>query len=430
MQTGGRLSAAIEILDEIFTRHRPASHALAGWAREHRFAGSSDRAAIGNLVYDGLRCRNSLAALMGDDSARAIVLGVAGHLWNMPVDELTTALAGRFGPGPLEAAERAGLKATLPEDTPAHVRANYPAWLDREFELAFAGRRAVEGAGLARRAPLDLRTNILKTTPGKLCAALARFSPAPAPMLQGAVRIAAPRKQYRIANVEAEPAHGKGWFEIQDTGSQIAAALAGARAGMQVADICAGAGGKTLALAAHMENRGQLYAWDNDRHRLRPIFDRLARAGVRNVQVIAANEPQRLDQLAGALDVVFVDAPCTGSGSWRRKPDAKWRLSRHSLNQRISDQRQVLERAAKLVKPGGRIIYVTCSLFPSENTAQVDWFTSAFPTFSIVPYAENWSATIATTPPVSADHRTDTLLLTPHSHQTDGFFIAILQRSG
>ncbi|HHI82351.1 MAG TPA: RsmB/NOP family class I SAM-dependent RNA methyltransferase [Rhizobiales bacterium] len=428
MKTGGRLSAAIEVLEDILARHRPASTALADWARSHRFAGSSDRAAIGNLVYDALRRKNSLSFLMNDDSPRALVLAAAGHIWKISSDEINAAAGDRFGPGVLTPAEQAGLAASMPGDAPYYIRGDYPQWLDGLLEKGFAGERALQGAGLASRAPVDLRANTLKTTPEKLLSAFEKFSARPGPYVKEAIRIAAPVAAGRNPNVEVEPAHAKGWFEVQDTASQIAAALAGARPGMQVADICAGAGGKTLALAAHMKNAGQIYAHDNDKHRLRPVFERLKRAGVRNVQAIAADEPQRLDQLAGALDVVFVDAPCSGTGSWRRKPDAKWRLRETSLNQRLSQQQQVLEKAAKLVKPKGRIIYVTCSVLACENTEQVDWFLARHPSFCLVPYAENWSATIAAPAPQSADGASNTLLLTPHSHKTDGFFIAILQK--
>ena len=429
MKTGGRLSAAIEVLDDILARHRPASSALADWARGHRFAGSSDRAAIGNLVYDALRRKNSLSFLMNDDSPRALVLAVAGHIWEISIDDINIAAGDKFGPGALTPAEQAGLGASMTDDAPYHIRGNYPQWLDGQFEKSFAGARALQGAGLASRAPVDLRANTLKTTPEKLLSAFEKFSAIPGPYVKEAIRISAPARAGRNPNVEAEPAHAKGWFEVQDSASQIAAALAGAAPGMQVADICAGAGGKTLALAAHMKNAGQIYAHDNDKHRLRPIFDRLKRAGARNVQVIAADEPDRLDQLAGGLDVVFVDAPCSGTGSWRRKPDAKWRLRETSLNQRLSQQQQVLEKASKLVKPKGRIIYVTCSVLACENTEQVDWFLARHPSFSLVPYAENWSATIGGPATQSADGAGNTLLFTPHNHETDGFFIAVLQQS-
>ena len=175
-------------------------------------------------------------------------------------------------------------------------------------------------------------------------------------------------------HVEAEPGHGKGWYEVQDEGSQLATLLSGARPRQQVMDLCAGAGGKTLALAALMENSGQLYAYDSDRMRLRPIFERLKRAGVRNAQVLPAGDRAGLDKLEGRMDLVLIDAPCTGSGVWRRRPDAKWRLSPQMLEARLAEQRAVLDEGARLVKPGGRLAYITCSVLPAENRDQVDAF--------------------------------------------------------
>jgi 16S rRNA (cytosine967-C5)-methyltransferase len=242
------------------------------------------------------------------------------------------------------------------------------------------------------------------------------------------VRIKASDANVRNINVEVEPAHGMGWFEVQDAASQVAALMSGAKPGESVADICAGAGGKTLALAAMLQNKGRLVAYDADRHRLRPIFERMTRAGATNIEVIAADEAGKLDEMGG-FDCVLIDAPCSGSGSWRRKPDAKWRLAEMQLKQRIKDQREVLERGAELVKDGGRLVYITCSVLPEENTAQIDAFLNAHRNFAIIPYAKQWAAAIGTPAPVSADGSTDTLLLTPAQHRTDGFFIAVMRRS-
>ena len=232
----------------------------------------------------------------------------------------------------------------------------------------------------------------------------------------------------RHPHVEAEPAHGKGWFEVQDAASQVAALMSGAKAGEQVADICAGAGGKTLALAALMANKGQIHAYDADKHRLRPIFERLQRAGARNVQVLGADEGARLDQLTEKIDCVFIDAPCSGSGAWRRNPDSKWRLTERQLEQRLADQKAVLERGASLVKPGGRLLYITCSVLPEENDDQVEAFLAGHPEFVSIPYRDQWRQAIGTEPPASAGQAKDTLLLTPKRHATDGFFISALRK--
>jgi 16S rRNA (cytosine967-C5)-methyltransferase len=243
------------------------------------------------------------------------------------------------------------------------------------------------------------------------------------------VRIPAPESSGRSPAVESEAAHGKGWFEVQDEGSQVAALLAGASPRQQVLDLCAGSGGKTLALAAQMQNTGQIYAYDADKRQLRPIFERMKRAGVRNVQTLTAGDEAALTALGPRFDVVLVDAPCTGSGTWRRKPDAKWRLKPSNIPERQAEQATVLDLGAGLVKPGGRLVYVTCSVLPEENSDQVVAFLARHADFALVPYAEAWRERFAPIePPRSADGREDTLQLTPASHGTDGFFIALLLR--
>jgi 16S rRNA (cytosine967-C5)-methyltransferase len=282
---------------------------------------------------------------------------------------------------------------------------------------------------MAQRAPADLRVNTLKATREKVLKALASFAPEPCRYSPIGIRVPAPVGPQRTPNLQAEAAFQAGWFEIQDEGSQIAALLSGAGPRKQVLDLCAGAGGKTLALAALMQNTGQLYAHDADRHQLKPIFARLKRAGVRNAQVLRAGDTAALDALGPRFDVVLVDAPCTGSGTWRRRPDAKWRLKPEALAARMTEQRSVLTRAAGLVKPGGRLVYVTCSVLPEENTGQVARFLEETPGFRLLPTAGVWAAALPDNPPPSADGRQDTLLLTPGRHGTDGFFIAILERA-
>ena len=177
-----------------------------------------------------------------------------------------------------------------------------------------------------------------------------------------------------------------------------------------------------------MANKGQIHAYDADKHRLRPIFERLQRAGARNVQVLGADEDARLDQLTEKIDCVFIDAPCSGSGAWRRNPDSNWRLTERQLEQRIGDQKAVLERGASLVKPGGRLLYITCSVLPEENDDQVEAFLARHPQFASIPYRDQWRQAIGTEPPASAGKAKDTLLLTPLQHATDGFFISALRK--
>jgi 16S rRNA (cytosine967-C5)-methyltransferase len=428
MRLAGRVSAAIDVLTEIFSRHRPASEALKDWGKAHRFAGSTDRHAIGTLVYDVLRHRNSLGHRMGEDSPRALALAGLRDVWGLAPDAITALADEQHGPGALTADERQALARAVP-GMPLHVKANVPEWLAPSYERAFGARLAEEGEALAARAPVDLRVNTLKADRAKVIDALSRFGAVEGPWSPLAIRIPAPGPEARNANVEAEPAHGLGWFEVQDAGSQVAALLSGVKPGQRVADICAGAGGKTLALAALMNNQGKLIAHDLDRFRLRPIFERLTRAGVTNCEVISAQDKGKLEQ-QGPFDCVVIDAPCSGSGSWRRKPDAKWRLTQKQLDQRMKDQAAVLEKGHALTKPGGTLLYITCSVLPEENTEQVTAFRKRHPEMRIVPYGEQWMHTIDGTVPDSADGSNETLVLTPARHDTDGFFAAVMRKAG
>ncbi len=430
MTPAARLSAAIEVLADIAQRKRPASDALKDWGLGHRFAGSGDRAAIGNLVFDCLRKRASCAFVMGEDAPRALVLRTLVTGWGMTPDEVAALCDGsRFAPEPLSEAELAALGREISSDAPAHIFGDYPDWLDAAFTGAFGARAAAEGAALSARAPVDLRVNTLKATPDKVLKALHRLEARATPHSPVGVRIAPRQGPARSPNVEAEASHGKGWFEVQDEGSQIAALLSGAGPRQQAIDLCAGAGGKTLALAALMQNTGQLYAYDSDRTRLRPIFERLKRAGARNVQVLEAGAAEALRALDGKMDLVVIDAPCTGSGVWRRRPDAKWRLSPEMLEARCAEQSAVLDLGAPLVKPGGRLVYVTCSVLPPENRGQVEAFLARHGDFEIVPWRAAWEAALPSAPPPSADGSDETLLMTPLSHGTDGFFVAVLERA-
>lgn len=429
MRLAGRVSAAIDVLADILERHRPASDALKDWGKAHRFAGSTDRHAIGTLVYDALRRRNSLSFRMGSAAPRALALAGLRDVWGLSVDAIGSMAEEQHGPGKLTAEERASLARALPAELPVPVAGDVPEWLAPSYEKAFGARAAAEGAALAQRAPVDLRVNQLKAERPQVLSALERFGAVEGPWSPLAVRIPAPGPDTRNANVEAEPAHGLGWFEVQDAGSQVAALLSGVQPGMTVADICAGAGGKTLALAAMMKNEGTLVAHDLDRFRLRPIFERLTRAGVTNCEVISAQDKGKLEA-AGPFDCVVIDAPCSGSGSWRRKPDAKWRLTPKQFAQRLKDQAQVLENGFQLARPGGTVLYITCSVLPEENTEQVAAFLSHHREMRLVPYKEVWEQMIGGTAPESADGAPDTLLLTPARHDTDGFFMAVMKKGG
>jgi 16S rRNA (cytosine967-C5)-methyltransferase len=428
MRMAGRVAAAIEILTDVFTQHRPASEALKDWGKSHRFAGSTDRHAIGTLVYDVLRRRETASARMGDGRPRALVLGALRDVWNLSFDEIETLCTEQFGPGVLSAKETAALQRGVRDDLPAHIKGDFPEWLLPSLVEVFGEGAAAECAALAQRAPIDMRVNTLKASRSQLLEAFAKFGAKAGPLSPLCVRIEQPSAETRNINVEVEPAHGLGWFEVQDAASQIAAALSGVAQGDAVLDLCAGAGGKTLALAAHMKNKGQLIAHDQDKHRLRPIFERMNRAGASCIDIVAADEGDKL-KTYGGFDCVVIDAPCSGSGSWRRKPDAKWRLQPKQLEQRQKDQRDVLEQAAPLVKAGGKLVYITCSILPSENTEQVKGFLAKHKEFKLIPYTEQWKHTIGGDAPKSADGSANTLLLTPLQHGTDGFFVAVMQRS-
>lgn len=437
MRPGARAQAAIEILTDIEARKRPAADAVKDWMLSHRFAGSKDRAAIGDIVFGALRWRASSAFRFGADDPRALVWGAQRYGFGMEPDTIVAACAEPHAPAPPTDSERAALFGETPasrlENAPAWARGDYPEWLDASMARAFGETRAEEGAALAAPAPLDLRANTLKTTRDKLVAALAdsprlKEPPQAAPFALDAVRI--PWSQGRTFAWASEQAFVKGWFEVQDEGSQIAALLCGATPGMQVADVCAGGGGKTLALAAAMQNRGQIYAFDVDGRRLAPLHERLDRAGAHNVQIRApAKSRDVLADLAGKMDVVLVDAPCSGSGTWRRAPDTKWRLRPTALATRLEEQKQALALAAPLVKPGGRLVYVTCSVLPEENGDQIARFLSGTAGFQ----PANVSAPTAELAGLVERCRLEAcgpgIQLSPLRAGCDGFFIAALQRA-
>lgn len=375
MRDGGRIAAAVEVLTDIIDRRRPARLALKAWGDSARYAGAKDRAFVSGLVLDGLRRRRSLAWAVGDDSHAAVCIAAVRLVWGWSAERLTAALAEPHAPSGVSADIVHRLEAPRPlEAAPAPVQGDYPDWAESELVRAFGEDRVRRLQALARRAPVDLRVNTLKADRGKVLKALAPFHPIPLEPLETALRVPAPEAAERAPPIEVAPEFELGWFEVQDLGSQIAAASAGDIAGQQVLDFCAGGGGKTLALAAAMRGRGQLYAYDSDARRLIDTVRRAQRAGVLNLQVRSPIHKGVLDDLVGRMDLVFVDAPCTGSGVWRRHPDTKWRLSPDQLHKRTQEQDRVLRQAAAFLRPGGRLIYVTCSLFPSENEDRIAAF--------------------------------------------------------
>jgi 16S rRNA (cytosine967-C5)-methyltransferase len=430
MTPGARIAAAIEVLADIEGRRRPAAESLKDWGIARRFAGSTDRSAIASLVYDALRRKASSEWMMGEAGARAGVIGALRQLRGLGAAELDALFSGEgHSPAPLTTTERERLAQGRLDDAPDHVRGDYPEWLAPAFAASFGAEAAAEGRALAERAPVDLRVNTLKGDRDRALAALAHLAPRPTPLSPVGLRIAI-SAEGRGPALAAEPAYAKGLVEVQDEGSQLAALLSGAAPGAQVLDLCAGGGGKSLAMAAMMGNQGQIYATDPDGRRLMPMFDRLERAGARNVQVRAPKGPRDiLADLAGRCDLVFVDAPCSGSGAWRRNPDAKWRMRPGALEQRMKDQTEALEKASMFVKPGGRLLYVTCSLLRAENEDRIAAFLARHGDFLPLDAAHLARAAGLPALAAQASQAGAGLQLTPLRTATDGFYIAALARS-
>lgn len=433
MTPAARISAAIEVLADIAERRRPAPEALKDWGIAHRFAGSSDRAAIAGLVYDALRRRASSAFIMGEETPRAVMLGMLRLERKLDAGAIAKLFDGtRFSPPLLTEVETGRLASADLSRAPAHVAGDYPEWLDPHFARAFGDERTEEGAALASRAPLDLRVNTLKADRDDVLPQLAEYHAASTRWSPWGARIVLSPDSKNPA-VQSDPAFLKGLIEVQDEGSQLAALLSAAKPGERVIDLCAGGGGKTLALAAMMQNKGQIFATDGDKRRLAPIHARLERAGVRNVQVVTPRaNADVLADLNGSADLVLIDAPCTGTGSWRRNPDAKWRLRPGALEIRNREQNAVLDRAVSLLKPDGRVVYITCSVLDEENAVQVRAFIARHPQFAVVPPVEvaaglGERAFLFQRAVLMSDKG---LLMTPRRTDTDGFFVSMLRRKG
>jgi len=434
MTPGAQVAAAIELLQDIDKGRAPADDIVGNYFRRHRFAGSSDRGAISGHIYAVLRHRAALdwwIGRRGEDlpaDARRRMLAALVLLEDWTPRAVDKACDGdRFRPEPLDPREREMLRELEGEalDVPAMpgwVRGNFPDWLHPYLERAFGGGIHKEMAALNGEAPLDLRVNTLK---GDRNTALNELKykdikAQPTPWSPLGLRV---RERIPLATLEV---FKEGLVEVQDEGSQVAALLADARPGMRVVDFCAGAGGKTLALAAQMRNRGHLIACDVSASRLERATQRLRRAGASIVQrlPLTSHRDKWVKRHVQSFDRVFVDAPCTGIGTWRRNPDAKWRLKEEDVSELVALQADILESAERLVKPGGRLIYATCSLLQEENEAQIERFLADHADFALLPVAKVWAETVGTACPAEGD----TLRLTPARHHTDGFFVAVLAR--
>jgi len=426
-----RIAGAIELLAAIEAALRKPADAVANaFFRDRRFIGSGDRRAISERVWAVLRARRRLQWWLEHAGAAVtprLLVAASLLLEGWALSGVAQSYSGgQFGPTHLSAAEMVELKK-LEEHTldhpamPEAVRLEVPDWVLPRLQARFGETLAPEMAAMSLAAPLDLRVNLLKGTREDAVAALAveGIAATPTPLSPWGLRVEGRRL------VTTGPAFQSGLVEIQDEGSQLVAAMVGAAPGMRVADWCAGAGGKTLALAMTMQNRGQIVACDVSEPRLEGAVRRLRRAGVHNVErhLIAPGD-KWAKRRAGAFDRVLVDAPCTGTGTWRRNPDARLRLAERDLLELVPKQAAILEAASRLVRKGGRLVYATCSVLTEENEAQVQGFIATHPDFAVVPLADAWAGA------VPAPGAGEFLSLTPRRHGTDGFFTAVLERRG
>lgn len=434
MRNGGRIAAAIDVLTDVLTRHQPVKSAARDWGKRARYAGSKDRAWVSGLVLDALRKKNSIAHAMGDDSPRGLILGALAHAWSWNIRQIDDAMDEDHAPSKLTLEERERLVMAPDPVAPPHVQGDYPEWMAPMMARVFGEEAIVEAQAMAVRADVDLRVNTLKVDAEKASMPLKSAKAEASTLLVNAFHIPARDPSEREASLESIPAYSKGWVEVQDAGSQIAAAAANAQPGEQVLDYCAGGGGKTIAMAAQMQGKGQIFAYDIDGRRLSALIPRLKRSGAHNVQLVHPSEPTQLVDLTDQMDLVFVDAPCTGTGTWRRRPDAKWRLKEKQLEKRMAEQTDILAAASAFVKPGGRLVYATCSFLMEEDEDRVLEFLAGFPQFSEEDAAEAAIASGLLTEEGAATVRkyrnpTGSVRLTPRRAGTDGFFFSVMRRT-
>jgi 16S rRNA (cytosine967-C5)-methyltransferase len=428
MTPTARLSAAIEILDEI-AGGRVADRTARHWAKSNRYAGSKDRAAIQARIFDVLRNQALYAHAMNADTPRALVMASLVIADSASSEDVAALFDGsRFAPEPLTAAEETALAEVdaRTAEVSEQVRLNIPGWLYPELQNVFGASLAEEMTALNGRAPLDIRVNTLKGDRARTQSLLAEEG------IETELMSLSPwgLRATGTARVTHTGLYKRGLVEIQDEGAQLACLVAAVKPGEHIVDLCAGAGGKALALAACLKGKGRIFACDTDPRRLGRLRPRMERAGAGTVETrkleafdTDAADPN-LDDLEGRMDCVFVDAPCTGSGAWRRQPEARWQLTPEKLATYQASQAEVLARAARLLRVGGRLVYVTCSVLPSENDAQVDAFLNQFPQFGERDWHKNWPDDVPQ-PIVPEGPR---FRLTPATSDTDGFFVSVLER--
>jgi 16S rRNA (cytosine967-C5)-methyltransferase len=429
---GAQVAAAIDILAAIDLGERPADDVAADYFRRRRYIGAKDRVHIACHVYTVLRHLSALDWWIAKHpvdigpKSRVLAALVLAESWR-PEVVAACCDGDRFRPAPLTEAEDRLLRGLTTRtlrhpEMPRAVASDLPDWLEPYFERVFGKGLEREMAALNASASIDLRVNLLKADWETARRALAAEGVAaqPTPWSPVGLRLA---ERVPLGGLSA---FKEGLVEVQDEGSQITALLADARPGMRVVDFCAGAGGKTLALAAGMANRGKLVACDVSAHRLERAVCRLRRAGVGNAErrVLTSERDKWVKRHAGGFDRVLIDAPCLGTGTWRRNPGDKWRVTPEDLVSLIVRQQEILRSAARLVRPGGRLVYATCSVLHEEDEAQAEAFLAAEPKFSVVPTSRAWNETIGGPSPGGERY----LRLTPARHGTDGFFVAIFER--
>ena len=442
MTPAARLQAAIELTAALLPLERPADQVVAQFLRARRYIGGGDRRRILDLTYGVLRSRAKLlwwlertAGAFEDDIARARAMVIAYlvlcETWS--ADKLAGSFDGQgHNPGRLDVSEKRlalaleGKELAAGEQAP-DVIFEVPEFLWESFFEVFGDFMAEELAALLEEAPLDLRVNREKATREQAQAALSAEGIETEPTLLSPLGL---RVQEGRAPVAATKAFKEGLVEVQDEGSQIIALMTDARPGMRVADFCAGAGGKTLALAGQMQNKGQLLAMDVLKGRLDRAQTRIRRAGFHNIErkLLKDHRDPWLKRRKGKFDRVLVDAPCSGVGAWRRNPDARWRLGPEELERLAALQSDILASAQRLVAPGGRLVYATCSLLPEENEEQISRFMAEHQDFILLPPAAVWQEVLGDGSAFPGLEEELTLTLTPARHGSDGFFMAVMER--
>jgi 16S rRNA (cytosine967-C5)-methyltransferase len=430
MTPTARVQDAIELIDRILTADRPADGVVLSFFRGRKFVGAKDRRAISDQAWRIQRNHARLKWLLGTDTPNARLLVLADMMTNesMNLDRAAMLYSGkRFGPAKLSENERRmGMRVqeyAARTDMPRAVRLEVPYWFLPKLDESFGKNADAEIAALSTEAALNMRVNSLKADREQVLNLLSEEGHVPEVALLSPLGL---RIRARM-NLAANKHFRAGLFEVQDEASQICSMLVDAKPGHAVLDLCAGAGGKTLAIAAQMQNKGRIVACDVATGRLIRSKQRLRRSGVHNatLRVLEGEQDKWIKRQKGTFDRVLVDAPCSGVGSWRRNPDARWRLSPENLVNLALIQDRLLDQAAPLVKKGGRLIYSTCSLLPEENQARVDAFLARDKNFKVIPWQTVWPEAVKTPPPVWDQ---PCLTLSPARNGTDGFFVAILER--